>query len=352
MGMQTLAFKRIGAVCVATLALFGSLAQAQGAGEVVVVTGGGLFERGIRENIAAAFTKSTGVNVRFVASSPGERAVKTKAMNEAKRVEWDIVLTSETQAKLLNDYLLKDVCALAKVAPESIVAGGCKPFGTLGVIGGLPLVHRTDAFGGKRMGSWADFFNVAAFPGPRALPNYGSPMVVLMSALQADGVAKDKLFPIDFDRAFKVLDRVKPQVAVWWKSGDQSQQVFRSKEAIAGQLWSGRALDLVSENMPLHVVWDGAPTDEAYWVVLKGGPNGANALRFLNHFYASSEGHMAFYNTSKWDSGNRAYLKSIPDADRGKHPGLFLDRMVSEDSEWTAANAPEINRRWNEWISR
>lgn len=352
MGMQSLAIRVLGVACVAGLALFSSVAQAQSAGEVVVVTGGGLFERGLKENIAVAFTKATGINVRFVASNPGERAVKTKAMNEAKRVEWDIVLSGEMHALMLKDYLLMDVCDRAKIPTDNIVVGGCRPFGSLAVIGGLPLVHRTDAFGGKRMNSWADFFNVAAFPGPRALPNYGQPIVVLMSALQADGVPKDKLFPIDFDRAFKVLDRVKPQVAVWWKSGDQSQQVFRSKEVIAGQLWSGRALDLASDSMPLHMVWDGAPIDEAYWVVLKDAPNAANAMRFLSHFYANSEGHTGFYNTSKWDSGNRAYLKSIADADRGKHPGLFLDRMVRENSEWTAANATEINRRWNEWISR
>lgn len=340
------------AVAFALSALAFSSAPALAQGEVVVVTGGGLFERGLRENIATAFTKATGVNVRFVASSPGERAVKTKAMNEAKRVEWDIVLSSETHARLLKDYLLMDVCARAKIPVENIAPGGCQSFGALGVIGGLPMVHRTDAYGGRRMASWADFFNVSAFPGPRGLPNYGSPTVVLMAALQADGVPKDKLFPLDFDRAFRVLDRVKPQVAVWWKSGDQSQQIFRSKEVVAGQLWSGRALDLVSENLPLHVVWDGAPTDEAYWVVLKDGPNTANALRFLNHFYASVEGHAGFYNTSKWDTANRAFLRSIPEAERGKHPGLFIDRMARENHDWTVTNAAEINRRWNEWISR
>lgn len=344
---------RLGFACAAAfLSVFQGVSPANAQGEVVVVTGGGLFERGLKENIAAAFTKSTGVNVRFVASSPGERAAKTKAMAEAKRVEWDIVLSSETHARLLNEYLLMDVCEKAKIAADQIAAGGCQKFGSLGVIGGLPLVHRTDKFGGKRMSSWADFFNVAAFPGPRALPNYGGPMVVIMSALQADGVPKDKLFPIDFDRAFRVLDRVKPQVGVWWKSGDQSQQVFRSQEVVAGQLWSGRALDLVAEGMPLNVVWDGAPTDEAYWVVLKDGPNNANALRFLNTFYSSADGHMGFYNTSKWDTANRAYLRSIPEADRGKHPGLFLDRMVRENHDWTVANATEINRRWNEWLSR
>ena len=340
------------AVAFAFSALAFSSAPALAQGEVVVVTGGGLFERGLRENIATAFTKATGVNVRFVASSPGERAVKTKAMNEAKRVEWDIVLSSETHARLLKDYLLMDVCARAKIPVENIAPGGCQSFGALGVIGGLPMVHRTDAYGGRRMASWADFFNVSTFPGPRGLPNYGSPTVVLMAALQADGVPKDKLFPLDFDRAFRVLDRVKPQVAVWWKSGDQSQQIFRSKEVVAGQLWSGRALDLVSENLPLHVVWDGAPTDEAYWVVLKDGPNTANALRFLNHFYASVEGHAGFYNTSKWDTANRAFLRSIPEAERGKHPGLFIDRMARENHDWTVTNAAEINRRWNEWISR
>ena len=174
----------------------------------------------------------------------------------------------------------------------------------------------------------------------------------MMPALLADGVPKDKLFPIDYDRAFKVLDKIKPQVAAWWKSGDQSQQLFRSEEVVAGQLWSGRALDLVSEGMKLNVVWDGAPTDEAYWVVLKGAPNAANAIKFLNYFYAKSDGHAGFYKTSKWDTANKAYLQSIPEAERSRHPGLFLDRMIREDHAWSAANAAEINRRWNEWISR
>jgi mannopine transport system substrate-binding protein len=331
------------------MAGIGTAALAQG--EVVVVTGGGLFERGLRENIATAFTKETGIQVRFVASNPGERATKTKAMSEAQKVEWDIVLSSETHARQLANYIAEGTCQKANVE-KFVVEGGCREFGVLGVVGGLPLVNRTDKFGGKNMQSWADFFNGKDFPGPRALPNYGTPLVILMPALIADGVPKDKLFPIDFDRAFKVLDRIKPQVAAWWKSGDQSQQLFRSQEAVAGQLWSGRALDLVNEGMPLNVVWDGAPTDEAYWVVLKGAPNAGNAIKFLNFFYSRSDGHAGFYNTSKWDTGNKAYLGSIAPADRDRHPGLFLDRMVRENHEWSVANAAEINRRWNEWISR
>ena len=44
-----------------------------------------------------------------------------------------------------------------------------------------------------------------------------------MLALLADGVAPSKLFPLDLDRAFHKLDQIKPNVAVWWKTGDQSK---------------------------------------------------------------------------------------------------------------------------------
>ena len=36
------------------------------------------------------------------------------------------------------------------------------------------------------------------------------------AALVADGVPKDKLYPLDLDRAFKKLDEIKPHIKVWW----------------------------------------------------------------------------------------------------------------------------------------
>src|SRR6478672_11465756 len=43
--------------------------------------------------------------------------------------------------------------------------------------------------------------------------------------LLADGVAPDKLYPLDVDRAFKKLDIVKKQT-VFWSTNSQSQQLF------------------------------------------------------------------------------------------------------------------------------
>ena len=47
------------------------------------------------------------------------------------------------------------------------------------------------------------------FPGRRALRNH--PIATLEAALMADGVAPDKLYPLDVDRAFKKLEEIKPQ---------------------------------------------------------------------------------------------------------------------------------------------
>ena len=93
------------------------------------------------------------------------------------------------------------------------------------------LGYRKDAFpGGKGPQNWVDFWDAKKFPGPRTLRD--SPVDNLEFALMADGVAPDKLYPLDIDRAFKKLDAIKPHISVWWKTGAQSAQLLVDKEAI------------------------------------------------------------------------------------------------------------------------
>ena len=61
---------------------------------------------------------------------------------------------------------------------------------------------------GKAPLTWPDFWDAKKFPGPRGY--YNAPTYSLEFALIADGVPKDKLYPIDVPRALKSLDRVKP----------------------------------------------------------------------------------------------------------------------------------------------
>src|SRR5882724_9238010 len=93
--------------------------------------------------------------------------------------------------------------------------------------------------------SWADFWDVKKFPGRRALRNH--PIATLEAALMADGVAPDKLYPLDVDRAFRKLEEIKPNITVWWTSGAQSAQLLNDGEVDMVMAWNGRVSALTKE---------------------------------------------------------------------------------------------------------
>ncbi|MGO8077848.1 extracellular solute-binding protein, partial [Rhizobium leguminosarum] len=72
----------------------------------------------------------------------------------------------------------------------------------------------------------ADLFDTAKFPGKRTFYKWSAPGVI-EEALLADGVAADKLYPLDLERAFKKLDTIKSDI-VWWSGGAKSQQLLAS----------------------------------------------------------------------------------------------------------------------------
>jgi len=57
-------------------------------------------------------------------------------------------------------------------------------------------------------------------------------MVAAARGIDRRRVPRDKLFPLDLNRAYKKLDTIKPHVAAWWKSGDNSMQILRGGDAV------------------------------------------------------------------------------------------------------------------------
>jgi putative spermidine/putrescine transport system substrate-binding protein len=88
--------------------------------------------------------------------------------------------------------------------------------------------------------SWADFWNVEKFPGRRAIRRT-PPMWTIDAALLADGVKEDGFYPLDVDRAFKSLDRIKPHVKTWWSDNAQAQQLMEQEEVDLITMMNGRA---------------------------------------------------------------------------------------------------------------
>src|SRR5258708_2567387 len=128
--------------------------------------------------------------------------------------------------------------------------------------------------------SWADFWDVKKFPGRRALRNH--PIATLEAALMADGVAPDKLYPLDVDRAFKKLEEIKPDITVWWTSGAQSAQLLNDGEVDMELAWNGRVSAVAKEGAKVAFTYNQGILQSTSLCILKGAPNLDTAVKFLN----------------------------------------------------------------------
>ncbi len=338
-----------------------SLAEAAlkaGENELVFAGGTGGYAAMVKKHFLDPFTEETGIKVVEAGGSYGEKLAKLKAMSQVGQYEWDVVTLSADHLVAQNAQYLRDLGAECGEVPNVAangVPGACLRYGVLFDIGGGVMAYSTEAFkdAGKAPSSWADFWDVKTFPGPRALPNIGTPWWPMIAALLADGVPPDQLFPLDVDRAFAKLDEIKPHIAVWWKSGDQSQQIWRSGEVVMAQMYAGRALGLRKEGLPVGVSWNGAPLDAAAWCVLKDAKRPLAALALLNFLYTRPEAHAAFDVESNGITAMRAALAML-DPDSQKVQATAPDNwkgIVQIDRGWLGQNNAEVLEKWTSWVA-
>lgn len=322
--------------------------------ELVVVAVGGAFERAIRDNFYRPFTERTGVRVTAVASGFGEQNARVRAMAEMNATTWDIVTSHEITLRQMRDAFLPVDCSRIPNAERDGVPNTCRSHSVARTYGGGVITYRTDAFGGRKPSNWSDFWNVTDFPGPRTLPNVGYPWDVLIPALLADGVPRERLFPLDLDRAFRSMDRIKPHVGVWWRNSSQATNALRSGEAVMGWLFDGSALNMRAGGAPVDVEFNQGIQYLSQWSILRQAPHPNAAYAFLNDFLAHPDAHASFTNTMFYGTANRTALASHPPetASRLAATPENWNRMIEIDYDWLVNHSEEIISRWNEWLSR
>jgi putative spermidine/putrescine transport system substrate-binding protein len=281
-----------------------SPSRAQGR-TVFVNTWGGSWTAAEDAAFFKPFTQATGIQVRTVA--PVSYA-KLKAQVQARNYEWDVTTISSAEwlradREGLAEPIDRSIIDESKLFPGAVFANGIKACAL-----GTNLAYRSDKFPNGGPKSWVDFWDVKKFPGNRSLIN--NPVRCLVFAIIADGVPKDKVFPIDFDRAFKKLDQIKPHIKVWWTQGNQSQQLVRDGEVDMIAIWNARGSELKVQGVPVEVVWDGATVHTTMWGVAKGAPN-AKAAWELIRFAVQPDRQAEFAKRLFYGPSNPAAYKDL-----------------------------------------
>lgn len=321
---------------------------------LLIRTTGGLFEAALKRNYFDPFTKATGVRVIPFAASYGDMIAKTAAMQAAKSVEWDIITPQYNELSQLSQYFadLGDCGAMPNVAKDGI-PGACGRYGVLYLVGAQCLSWNPKMFKGRAPQSWADFFDIKAFPGRRAIPNTGSPWATLVMALLADGVPREKLFPMDVDRAFRKLDTIKPEVAVWWRTGDQSQKMWESDDIAMSLMWGGAAFAAKRRGLDLAWTFNQSIADFGAWSILKGAPHPNAARAFIDFFMTQPQNHAAFARETGYATSNAASAALLSTEERNDLVATpeRMAGIVTIDYDWLAAHRAAVLNRYNAWVS-
>jgi len=325
--------------------------------DVIVATTGGAYDRALKEAWFEPFTQATGIKVSTVTATDAEQRTRAQAMASAGRVSWDIINNVDIIAESAqNRAFTRDLTSFCTQfeARKDLIAKTCNRAGVRISLNATLLAFNTQQFKGSQPVTWADFWDISRFPGPRALPSFSDPWRVLAAALMADGVPADKLFPLDVDRALKKLDAIKPQIQLWWRTGDQSQQGFRNAEYVAGMIWGTRASALKAEGQPVGTSYDGAFLLADTMQILRDGPNSSGAEALLKFYLDHPEVQAKIAERlnvtppsldaiAKMSETARANIPNSPEAFKG---------IVKHDSVWIAANQAKMLDAWNAWIGR
>ena len=318
--------------------------------QIIVSDPGGPYTVAYRKAFYDPFEKATGIKVISVARE-SQPVAQFSAMVKTRNYVWDVTtLTISADIPYLEAQGFLEPIGLSSsdypdLLPEAITPNflGVDVYSTV-------LAYRTDTVkDGQGPQTWADFWNVEKFPGRRCLRR--SPLDTLEQALMADGVGLDELYPLDVDRAFKSLDKIKPHIDLWWTSGAQAMQAIQSGEVDMISAWNGRAQAAIDNGAPVQIVWNQGLYSIEGWAIPKGTPHADMAKQFVR-FCADAKRQADFTDTLAYGPTNRKSFEFIPPERAALLPTApkNLANMRLPSPAWWAEHRTAVTERFNAWI--
>jgi putative spermidine/putrescine transport system substrate-binding protein len=334
-----------------------------GSGTLNVYDGGGGWGAAQKAAFFDPFEKESGIKVVRVPVYPLGRI---RAGIEAGAPPYDVFhLAGTTLPSFVKSGLLQKIdysfCEQSDLEGFTLIKPGEHLLPAL--VGSVIVAFDDRAFPKEKPSNWVDFWDVKRFPGLRSL-NVGStgPTAATFEiALLADGVAKDKLYPIDWDRAFRSLERLKPHVPKFWSGYGEGVQMLIDKTVAIASTWNGRVSDAQAQGAPLGMSWDqGILQGNGGWVVPRNAQNAENAFKFIA-FAARADRQAEFSNLITYAPTNSKAYSMIKPERMPLLPtssGLLEKQILQSAAWWSTEDAPGVTneamalKHWEKWITK
>ncbi len=319
----------------APLAMRSGMARAA-ANQLVMVNWGGDAVTAYDKAYGQPFEKETGVVVKEDGSGPTEGAIAAQFKSGAP--SWDIVDADPFSAISLGRKGMMEEIDYKIVDKSKFRKGFGWDYAASTYFFSYVIAYNSSKFDTAPTGM-ADFFDVKKFPGKRSLYKWGAAM--WEAALLADGVAPDKLYPLDLKRAHAKIAAFKDNVVSYWGGGAESQQVLMDGEASMALIWSTRGSILEQDsNGQIKFIWDEGLISPGAMAVIKGNPGGRdNAMKFIASAQDPKK-QLVMFDLLGQGPANPATDALIPDDKKRFNPvdPANISKQIPLDMEWYSKN--------------
>ncbi|MFD5341025.1 extracellular solute-binding protein [Streptomyces hawaiiensis] len=315
---------------------------------LIVRNFGGSYDEANRRAVYDPFTRETGIRIKVVNFGHEQMLAQVKE----GRPRFDVMDIDMSNLVLFEHEGASeplDYGRLKNTRNAGIAQSLLTPNGVGKSYWASVLAYRTDAFGRRKPESWADFWSLGRFPGRRALQGEVD-WPELEFALLADGVPLERLYPLDVDRAFKVMDEIRGSVRMLWEYGAEPGELLTRGTVTASSTWAGRLQNLLGRGTPLAYEWNGARRQSNGYGIPKGAANPDAAYRLIDFALRPEvQAHMArLYPDGPVVPAAYGYLTESTAAHLPSTPGHLLSGF-DLDIEWWLENRDPVTRRWQEW---
>lgn len=328
--------------------------------ELAVTTWGGGYAKSQILGFIRDYESESGVDVEVLEYPGGLEEVRSQV--RSYNVKWDVVdfeLFDAIQA-CREGLLVKIDHDMLPPAPdgtpasEDFIPGSLTECAVGSVIASTVVAYDRDQVD-NAPGKIEDFFDPGEYPGRRGLRR--TPQVNLEWALIADGVEPDRVYEVletddGVDRAFKILDRIKPHV-IWWETGEQAIRLLETDSVAMTSVFNGRVYDAVERGEPFEILWDHQVWFLDVWGVLENGQRTERAMDFVR-FATSTESLANQARYIPYGPVRKSSMAQVRSDIRERLPtaeGNFRTALEG-NAEWWAEHETELTRRFERWVER
>jgi putative spermidine/putrescine transport system substrate-binding protein len=334
---------------------------------LTVTTWPGEYGRAQANAMFHPFSEGKRVDVRMAQYDGGLGHLKSEVGSH--RYDWDVIDFELADAvEACHEGLLETIDAVdlptapdGTAARSDFVKHGIGRCWVGSVVFAQVIAFQPDRFGNDPPRSLADFFDLARFPGPRAL-HRGSAKLNLELALLADGVKPKDVYPLletdeGVSRALRKLGTLGFSLT-WWSDPDDAIRMLADGRAAMVTALNGNVFEAETQNRAVDVIWDRELYELDVFGIPKGDPRRDRALGFVRF----ATGAVPLSHVSEWAPYGPARRSSQPLVGRNPDTGIAMSGMLptapanfatafAVDDEWWRIHGPSIASRWREWVA-